>query len=145
MDPIVLNEFGETLCVDERFRPVTLFGTLGTHGICGGGIHAVAVSKTHRVLFCDRCNLRMHIPVELDDYPGLRQWCATNLAECEETRERLRRLSDQHAVYGPLSDSNLLRELQDTEQHLASLAESQRERTARMNREEGEDALIDLT
>ncbi|MEK7562561.1 MAG: hypothetical protein AAB509_02695 [Patescibacteria group bacterium] len=136
MDPIVLNEFGESLCVDERFRPVSLFGALGTHGICGGGIHAVVVSKTHRVLFCDRCKLRMHIPIKLDDYPGLRQWCALQM--------RAKRYQELQAAqaWGQVP-FKLKQELQ--RRFAEQYPTPEHARAVRASREEGEDALIDLT
>ena len=125
MNPIALNEFGETLLeypnsksADDRNILCVIDGRIvevciGIHDLCRGWVDAKPISKTHNALCCRRCNLRIVIPSEVNTFGKLRQWCAANLAEREETRERFHKLVDQHAVYGPLPDSNLLEQPAD--------------------------------
>lgn len=86
MDPIVLNEFGETLIqlpgssITTDAKQIS-FGSshctfLGFHGLCGGCIAAYQVSENYYRIRCNYCNFTDVIPMEVDTYGKLRQWLA---------------------------------------------------------------------
>jgi len=96
MKPIKLNNYGETLkgrrwCSgeDEFTDSDKMHRTpyrLGYHDLCKGGIIIQNVSKTHRVITCGGCGFRMYLPVSVQTFGDLREYCKTNVKN-EEVKE----------------------------------------------------------
>ena len=66
---IPINVYGDCLVTEldpdarlseDRSRPI---GTHGTEQQCGGIITMARISTSYRVLECNACNLRVHVPV----------------------------------------------------------------------------------
>jgi hypothetical protein len=96
MEPIMLTEFGETLREPSSIRftedvkfPKCIYSYIGVHDICRGFLYVRPVSKTHNVIFCGNCVLRVLIPNEVDTYGKLWQWCAEEIRRQDDKRIRL--------------------------------------------------------
>lgn len=110
MDPIVLNEFGEKLIVDNSTISWLEINDDYSLGIPGGGgaivvgmhnsnwVHLIFISKTHYALFCGNCGLRIVVPIEINTYGKLREWCAEQIEERKRIKEALEWLISQHSA-----------------------------------------------
>ena len=112
MDQIVLNEFGETLVVQKPYTHDGIVGayaemTIGYHEYCKGYIGNKTISVTHSALHCKVCNLRIVIPVNIDTYEKLRQWCAGQIESKKHHAQEIRHLIDDHTVIGPIKNTSL--------------------------------------
>lgn len=66
IEPIVINKYGETLVPMPRSRNVTEDKTITymLHTHCLGATRPIyQISETHSLLECERCNLRIHLPL----------------------------------------------------------------------------------
>ena len=87
LEPIVLTQFGETLIEQEGhnlkdtnaifnvYENRIIEKCIAVHDICRGFIDCKPVSKTHNVILCRACGLRINIPIVIATYGQLRQWC----------------------------------------------------------------------
>lgn len=73
MRKIVLNEYGESVSPQEKFREVLIYG-VKIHSFCGGFVELRKVSKTHHAFHCRRCNFRFVFPIEIDTWSKLKQF-----------------------------------------------------------------------
>ena len=88
MEPIVLTEFGDTLLqrgnkTDDSpispSHPLVYHSSvcrIGIHDFCGGDLKVKKISKTHNVIFCNSCGLRVPLPQEIETYGDLRSHIA---------------------------------------------------------------------
>jgi hypothetical protein len=116
MEPIVLNEFGETLLEypDSNTKDTkNLFGILdmkvvenviGVHKFCRGFVDIIPVSATHNVIHCRRCGrITSPITYEVDTFGKLRNCCADEIARKKNLAERIEN-GLWHAIHGPTED-----------------------------------------
>ncbi len=87
LEAIVLTKFGETLVEQENDNlkdTNTIFGIyegriiercIGVHEFCRGFVDCKPVSKTHNVIICRACGLRINIPIDITTFGQLREWC----------------------------------------------------------------------
>lgn len=83
MKPIVLTEFGETMRGTKVWdktdaSPIPDYQA-AIHDVCGGWFFIQEISKTHNVLRCHNCGLRIPIPTEIKTYGNLRTWARKRL------------------------------------------------------------------
>ena len=96
MKAIILTEFGETMRpargssrVGSKYessgfdpfkvKPTHRFplkGVIGEHNLCGGSIETRIISTSHYALKCYRCGLRIPIPLEVNTYGKLQDYCS---------------------------------------------------------------------
>jgi hypothetical protein len=96
MVPIVLTRHGDTMaepkCVIGK-RHITEGDKLvaknivGIHTTCGAVIFLHPSSKTHNAVRCQLCGLRIPVPVQIDTYGELRQWCEERLSVREDEED----------------------------------------------------------
>jgi hypothetical protein len=84
MKPIVLTEFGETMkgtqvCNKTDNSLIEAYHAGVVHDVCNGWFSLRPDSKTHNVLRCDGCGLRIPIPIEIKTYGDLRAWAEKKL------------------------------------------------------------------
>ena len=110
--PIVLTEFDEAMSCFGGYKEASFFkeipagsDTIGQHNFCAGLIRIRPISRTHRVIFCKRCNLRIVIPREVDTYAKLRQWCAEKIAEQRKRQGVITQLAGTYVVKQPAPES----------------------------------------
>jgi hypothetical protein len=83
MEPIVLTEFGETMKGTQVWdktddSPIEAYHT-AIHDVCNGWFSLKGISKTHNALCCDKCGLRIPIPIKIKIYGDLRTWAEKRL------------------------------------------------------------------
>lgn len=82
MEPIALTQFGETLLEYPGSKTTDeskLSGCIGIHEVCNCWVDLRVISKTHNILKCRSCGLRIPLLKSIDTYGKLRQWCAAKL------------------------------------------------------------------
>jgi hypothetical protein len=99
MKPIVLTRYGETMtepncvmagCHAKESDRIFVKSVVGVHKKCDSLLFLFPNSETHNVIFCQLCGLRIPLPIEVDTYGKLRQWCEKRLSrESEETQEEI--------------------------------------------------------
>lgn len=81
--PIIITEYGETLCESPDSRGLHSIYSIHAHDpdelrscvhdICGGRIELHPASMTHRAIVCSRCGLRIVVPNEIETFGDLRR------------------------------------------------------------------------
>lgn len=91
LNPIILTQFGETLVEQKNdnledtkaifsiYEGRVLERCIGVHEICKGFIDCKPISKTHNVILCRSCRLRINIPIDVTTYGQLRIWCVSKM------------------------------------------------------------------
>jgi len=87
IEPIVLDEFGTNLLVDQAWRvqETDVLGLSGLQGSrigyhnCGKDFFIYKHSDTHNVIVCEKCAFRLVIPKEVKTYGQLRDWRQVNI------------------------------------------------------------------
>ncbi len=77
--PVQVTEYGDALVFKSGETDNDPLGTseVAIHQRCKGGIDSTVISDTHKVLQCNKCNLRVPIPVTLKSIGDLRAWSQT--------------------------------------------------------------------
>ena len=85
VEPIIINNEGEAIVPVVRLSPsaerefengdLLASPAVGYHALCGANMQQRDVSKTHFVIFCPACNLRVTVPNIVKTYGSLRGHC----------------------------------------------------------------------